>query len=50
VVALAADALVDEARYTEADALYGHLLAGDLTSDERARLEASRRGARALSR
>jgi tetratricopeptide (TPR) repeat protein len=50
VVALAADALVDEARYAEADALYDQLLAGDLTSDERARLEASRRGARELSR
>lgn len=50
VVALAADALVDEARYAEANAIYDQLLAGDLTSDERARLEASRRGARELSR
>ncbi len=50
VVALAADALVDEARYAEAEAIYDQLLAGDLTADERARVEASRRRARDLRR
>ena len=50
VVALAADALVDEARYAEAEAIYDQLLAGDLTADERARVEASRRRAPDLRR
>lgn len=50
VVALAADALVDEARYAEAEAIYDQLLAGDLTADERARIAASRRGAQDLRR
>lgn len=50
VVALAADALVDEARYAEAEAIYDQLLADDLAADERARFEASRRGARDLRR
>ncbi|MBL8623259.1 MAG: tetratricopeptide repeat protein [Myxococcales bacterium] len=50
VVVLAADALVDEARYAEAEAIYDQLLAGDLTTDERARVEASRRGVQDLRR
>lgn len=47
VAALAADALVDDARYPEADAIYASLLARGLADDERARLEAGRARLRA---
>lgn len=44
--ALAADALVDDARYAEAEAIYDQLLAGDLTPAERVHVDAGRRRAR----